>query len=313
MRKAIRTIAAVAMTASVIYAGYILVDSARSNKLNDDLSALHSQVSEETESTDTTLFQELEPDAEPKQDVETDTKPVLPKPIEIIAEKAPTADYDEETGMLKAMAAVYAQNQDTVGWIAVPGTKIDYPVVQTVDNDFYLHNDFNRKESQPGTIFADHRATVIDCFNHSDVITLYGHNQYDGSMFGLLDKYHNNLEFYKQNPVFFFSDLYYEYEYKIVSVFVCKTANSKLYPGETVFDYQNYVNFDDNYTREKFVENILSYSEIETTVDIQDDDKFMVLSTCAYDYKNARLVIVGRRVRENESSIVDVDNAVSKK
>ena len=308
-RKIIRAVASITMAVSIISAGYILIDSIKSNKLNENLSEIHSYILKEVDSEPPNNKQNISINVYPQIEAE---------PEEIINEDASPDTCEEEIckekiEMSKATAALYSYNSDTIGWITVPGTKINYPVVQSTDNEFYLHNDFNKEESQPGTIFADYRASVKEYGKHSGVITLYGHNQYDGAMFGQLDRYHNNLDFYKENPVFSFSDLYQTYEYKIVSVFVCKTTDSKLYPGETVFDYQNYINFNnDDYSREKFVENILNYSEIETTVDIQDNDEFVLLSTCSYVYQNARFVVVGRRVRENESNIVDVDAATSK-
>ena len=292
----IRVMAGCVMAASLLYIGSTLIDSAMSNKTSAELSVMHS-------------------DGMTRETVVIE--PELPAEVTYIPSENEEPDFeiidfeDDDRVILPSMQNIYAANSDTVGWISVPNTKVDYPVVQTTDNEFYLSHDFYKAASQPGTIFADHRAVVndYDAFQ-SDVITLYGHKQYDNTMFGSLHNYHNNLAFYKENPTFVFSNLYDIYIYKIVSVFLCKTDDSWLKPDEEVFDFQNYIEFDDSRSYDKFVSNIKQRSEINIDVDIEPTDKFMMLSTCAYEYKGARFVVVGRRVRDGESAIVDTSNAV---
>lgn len=200
------------------------------------------------------------------------------------------------------------ENSDTAGWLFIDNTQIDNVVTQCDDNSYYLNHDFNKKYSQPGTVFADFRCVVNDyAENQSDNIVLYGHRQKNGTMFGSLYKYHDNLEFYKQNPVFAFSNLYETYYYKIIGIFVVKTKDSFFDEGEILFDYHNYIDFDDEvYTYENFIKNVLVRSEVKAPVDICSEDKFITLSTCTYEFKGARFVVVGRRVRENESLTVNV-------
>ena len=219
----------------------------------------------------------------------------------------------EPLEMSEHMKRFYEKNNDTVGWLFLSGTKINYPVVQTTDNDKYLHTDFYGNESQPGTLFVDYRCNLLDyAENQSDNIIIYGHKQADGEMFGTLNKYQNNLEFYKEHPIFIFQNLYEVYLYKIIGAFVCKAEETSDISEES-FDYQNYINFQEEgrYSREEFLNKLEKYNEYDLPVDIQDDDKFITLSTCSYEYNGARFVVVGRRLRESEYPGVDISKAVA--
>lgn len=91
-------------------------------------------------------------------------------------------------------------NPDIIGWLYCPDTVINYPVVQTVDNDKYLTRDFNGNISSAGTIFADFNSVVGIRQSH---LILYGHNVKDDSMFGSLKSY-GDYEYYEDHPVFYF-------------------------------------------------------------------------------------------------------------
>lgn len=208
------------------------------------------------------------------------------------------------------------RNPHTAGWITVGGTAIDDVVVQCEDNDRYLDTAFDGGYAQPGTLFIDFRCVVNDYdFNQSDNIIIYGHNQADGTMFGTLNRYKvtkqntSRFDFYLEHPTFTFSNLYEDYTYKIIALFVCEVE-----PGQTrdgvVFDYQNYVIFGTyEKTFEEYMENLNERTEIITGVDVQEGDKFMTLSTCSNEFEPSRFIVVGRRVRDGESPEVDTSKA----
>lgn len=91
-----------------------------------------------------------------------------------------------------------AENPDAIGWISIPGTPIDYPVVQTTNNTFYLNHGLNGKRLEAGAIFADYRFSAPH-------IILYGHHMKDGSMFGSLQKYASSEYQNKHNKLYFVS------------------------------------------------------------------------------------------------------------
>lgn len=214
------------------------------------------------------------------------------------------------------------QNKDTTGYIKIENTNISYPVVLKKDeaenekNEYYLKHTFYGDTAQAGAIFADYR-NVIEDREQSDNIILYGHNQADNTMFGDLDKYKNNgstkwgskaLEFYKQNPTFEFDTNYEKAIYKIIAVFVVETkqVNDPEYP---IFDYQNYIEFDE-VRFNNFKENIDLRNKLITGVDYEYGDKFVTLSTCSDETATARLVVIGRKVRDGESINVNTTDAV---
>ena len=229
----------------------------------------------------------------------------------------------------------YADKYDNVaGWIYVPGTEVNYVVVQpnrsdfadesgqltSNPNDFYKNHDYAGSWYSAGAIFADYRCVVNDySFNQSDNILLYGHSMAygykDGTMFATLKYYRNDLGFYTKHPTFQFSNLYEQYTYKIIACFSVETqpeTSGEYHVMDGYFDYQNYYRFTgDTYNYDNFIKNIMERSEIDTGVDVQEGDKFMTLSTCLSGYEGTpwRYIIVGRRVREGESAEVDTSLA----
>ncbi|MDE6132124.1 MAG: class B sortase [Oscillospiraceae bacterium] len=217
--------------------------------------------------------------------------------------------------VLENMKSALEQNPDTAGWLTVANTNIDNVVLQTTDNDYYMDKDFYGNRNIAGQIFVDYRCVINDYNNkQSDNIIVYGHNQADGSMFGTLKKYKikkqstGNFSFYQQNPTFKFSNLYEEYTYKIIAIFVIEVEPSQTRDG-VIFDYHNYIRFAGERNFDKFKENILKRTAVNTGVDFDEDDKFMTLSTCSNEFDPSRLVVIGRRVRDGESPEVDTSKA----
>jgi len=293
-KKIIIIIASVVLVCSLAYLAYYIIQEQKSAKLEDDLARRHSETVVITEAT--TASETEAPQTE--EAVETTTS--APEPLEV----------------LDSMQGFISENADTAGWITVGGTSIDNIVVQTDNNDYYLDHDFYGNYSQPGTVFADYRCVVNDYdFNQSDNIIIYGHNQANGAMFGTLQKYKitkqntSKFDFYLQHPTFTFSNLYEEYTYKIIALFVCEVEPEQTTDGN-VFDYHNYVVFGSTKrTYEEFISNVEERSEIITGVDVQEGDKFMTLSTCSNEFEPSRFVVIGRRVRDGESAEVDTSLA----
>lgn len=217
--------------------------------------------------------------------------------------------------VLENMESIVTQNPDVAGWLTVANTNIDNVVLQTTDNEYYMDKDFYGNRNIAGQIFVDYRCNINDYNNNqSNNIIVYGHNQADGSMFGTLKKYKikkqstGNFSFYQQNPTFKFSNLYEEYTYKIIAIFVIEVEPSQTRDG-VIFDYHNYIKFAGDRNFDKFKENILKRTAVNTGVDFDENDKFMTLSTCSNEFDPSRLVVIGRRVRDGESPEVDTSKA----
>lgn len=205
------------------------------------------------------------------------------------------------------------QNRDFVGQIIVPNTSINHPVVQYADNDYYLDHSFEKKYDYRGAIFMDYRNDAVNLDSNT---IIYGHNAYDTTMFSELVKY-EDIEFYKKSPIIEFNTLEANYKWKIYGVFITNATASEDngYIFNYIYPYMDGENFDG------FIEEVNKRRLYTTDVDITDDDKMLVLSTCVrtLDLKNkygkttyranARLVVLARMVRDGESSEVNVDNA----
>lgn len=217
--------------------------------------------------------------------------------------------------VLDSMTELLNENPDVAGWITVDDTKIDNVVLQTDNNEYYLDKDFYGNRNIAGQIYIDYRCVANDYSkNQSDNLVIYGHNQADQTMFGTLKKYKikkdntKNFDFYLDHPTFKFSNLYEEYTYKIIAMFVVEVEPYQTRDG-VVFDYHNYINFGSSRTFSDFKENILARTAVNTGVDFDENDKFITLSTCSNEFEPSRFVVIGRRVRDGESPEVDVSKA----
>ncbi len=210
---------------------------------------------------------------------------------------------EERPPLVKSEAAeeMLAINPDYAGYIYIPDV-LGEPIVQR-DNEYYLKHNFYDQVRSVGTVFADENNVLNDYSDkQSDNIILYGHNNRDGSMFGNLDYYKWDLKYWLKNPFIYYDNYYENYTYVIVSSFVTNTLPE--HDDGNVFDYINYINFKDSgkYTFESFKDEILKRSQFITGIDFDENDKYLTLSTCAYEWDEARHVIIARRLRAGETT-----------
>ena len=192
-----------------------------------------------------------------------------------------------ELVMLPEYKAFYDMNNDTIGWISVPGTKINYPVMQTPDNrDYYLKHNFNKQWSDWGAIYARENC---DINAPSDNITLYGHHMMDGSMFAQLDFY-KKKDYWQEHQTFSFDTLYEHHTYQIFAVFKTSGTSGKGYP------YHQFVNAANEEAFNEFVNTIKDMSFYDTGITAEYGDKLLCLSTCEYTLDNGRFVVVAKRI-----------------
>lgn len=214
------------------------------------------------------LYEELQEEyveTKPTEDTEPDETPEQTEPIEA----APiTVDF---TSLLE-------QNSDIVGWIYCPDTPINYPVVQAEDNGRYLRRDLNGKYLVSGTVFVDYRNGAI---GEDANYIVYGHNMKDGSMFSSLAKY-KEQSYYDEHPILYY--LTPNGDYKI-----------ELYAGIVVKrDALIYVPNPDEAEFTEFLRNAKDKSTFKSDVEMTENDTLITLSTCSYEYNNARYVVIGK-------------------
>lgn len=287
MRKVITDVSVVVLVIALIILAWYFVQQAKIKADIEKQRELHTSISVITQSTT------------PPPETEETTTETEPPPLVV----------------LDSMTALLEQNPDTAGWLIVDDTRIDNVVLQTDNNDYYLDKDFYGNRNIAGQIYIDYRCVANDYNkNQSDNLIIYGHNQADQTMFGTLKKYKikkdntKNFDFYKEHPTFKFSNLYEEYTYKIIAMFVVEVEPYQTRDG-VVFDYHNYINFGKTRTFDDFKENILARTAVNTGVDFDENDKFITLSTCSNEFEPSRFVVIGRRVRDGESPEVDVSKS----
>lgn len=164
------------------------------------------------------------------------------------------------------------------GWILLPGTPIDYPVVQHNDNAFYLNHLPDGSKHRAGSIFLDYRNKAD--FSDKNVL-IYGHMSRSGEMFGGLKKYRDQA-YYKENPVMYLFTP--DKDYAIVLI-----AGYLLDSGVEVPP----MSFKDDDAFLAHIKNIKRRSLFKSDVVVEADDRIVSMCTCAYDYTNARWILVG--------------------
>ncbi len=204
-------------------------------------------------------------------------------------------------GVLTDFKKLLEVNPDTVGWITIPNTKVDYVVVkpsEDKDPEYYLYRDFYGNNTKYGTVFMDYRSNL-----DSKNLILHGHHMQDGRMFANITDY-CDLDFYKKRPVFTFNTIYEKNQWKIIAVIKTSTLEKH---GE----FFNYLrgDFSTDYDFLNFIYDLKVRSIIDCPVDINENDTLVTLSTCGYDFEEFRFVVVARKVRDGESAGVDVSKA----
>lgn len=185
----------------------------------------------------------------------------------------------------KVFSTLQEINKDTVGWLTVNNTRIDYPVVQAKDNDYYLRRDYYQNKNRHGWIFMDYRNNP-DELNENTII--YGHNLANQTMFGTL-RYALNSYWYKKsaNQIITFNTPNENMKFQIFSIYTIPTTNDYLditFP--TTDAYQSYIDL------------VKGRSIYDFNIEVTTDDKILTLSTCA-NGNDKRLVIHAKLIKES--------------
>lgn len=212
-------------------------------------------------------------------------------PVEIIEkEKEPT---QEELDQLKLdeYRKLAETNPDMVGWIKIADTNINYPVMQTPnENEYYSRRGFDKKYSGNGTPFLDIRCSLEE---PTDNWMIYSHNSLDELMFSHLIKY-RDYNFYQEHPIIEFDTLDELNQFEIIAVF-----NSQVYyQSDQVFKYYQFFDAQNEEEFNYFVENVKALSLYDTGVEAKYGDQLLTLSTCRYEVEDGRFVVVGRKVNK---------------
>lgn len=192
-----------------------------------------------------------------------------------------------EKKMLPEFEELFQLNPDIAGWITIPGTKVDYPVMHTPGRtDYYLKRNFYGQRTGQGAIYAREEC---DLLRPSDNVTLYGHHMKDGSMFAALSDY-KAKSFWESHRYITFSSLQERHTYEIFAVF---TTTASVGKG---FQYHTFVYATDAADYDAYVATCKELSVYDTGITPVYGEKLITLSTCEYSQTNGRLVVVARRI-----------------
>jgi sortase B len=235
-------------------------DRDSANEIASDLE--EAVVVEESEDNEDTII------TNPPEDPSNDYKDFIKQPLISVS-------FDE----------LLSRNPDTVGWISVKSTNINYPVVQSQDNDYYLKHAFDKSYNKAGWIFADYRN---DMSNLGDNTIIYGHSRLDSTMFGSL-KGSLNKSWYenKNNHIIFLSTPSKNTSWQVFSVY--KIVSESYYLTTSFLNEEAHASF---------LDTLVSRSVHDFGVKLTTDDKIITLSTCANNKEDERIVLHARLIKE---------------
>lgn len=210
-------------------------------------------------------------------------------------------ECNKAPGILPKYKELYELNSDLIGWLSIDGTSIDYPVMQTMEDEcYYLRLDFYGEPNQNGCLILDTDSSVgtgtkvCDYANGaapSTNLIIHGHTMKSGEMFGNLKLYADE-EYGREHNIICFDSLYEEREYELIAVFYSQVY----YESDNVFKYYKFFQADTQEEFDNWYENIKKMSLYDTGVTAQMGDEFITLSCCSYHVEDGRFVVIGKRV-----------------
>lgn len=227
-------------------------------------------------------IEEIHETVEIKEITDSTATEIVNPPKEEIKKENPYWDYIKMNLINVDFSTLKEKNSDTVGWIQVSGTNINYPFVQTDNNTYYLKKDFNKNYNSAGWVFMDYRNDLKN-FNQNTI--LYAHGRIDGTMFGSLKNiFKSNWYNNKNNHVVKLSTEYQNTMWLVFSVYrIAETS-----------DYLD-INFNNNERYMDFLNMLQDRSELNFDVSLNEEDKILTLSTC---YKeNDRVVLHAKLIK----------------
>ena len=200
------------------------------------------------------------------------------------------SDQEEakELEVLEKYKRLYSENKSLIGWIKIDDTNIDYPVMQTVNNEYYLDHNYTQEYDKNGSIFLD---KDCDITNPGTNMIIYGHHMKSGRMFGDLDLYVNE-DYYKKHPTIQFDTIYEEGTYEIMYVFRSRVYNE----DDIVFKYYQFFEVSTPQEFDSNMRAMAGMSLYDTGVTATFGDRLITLSTCDNSEEEGRFVVVAKKV-----------------
>lgn len=195
---------------------------------------------------------------------------------------------EPEKVILPHLASLYEQNSNLAGWLTVPGTIIDYPVMYTPDDpEYHLNHAFDGTKSQSGIPFIGEGANP-----ESKYLIIHGHNMPNDTMFGSLDLY-KSANFWEENPILRFDTLYAEQEFQVFAA----VEGHILYQNETGFRYYQVPGDLSETQFADLIDWLSNHTMYDTGIVPAYEDQILILSTCSYHVKNGRFLVAAYKIK----------------
>ena len=182
------------------------------------------------------------------------------------------------------------ENADVKGWLRIDDTRINYPLLQTTNNDYYLTHNYKKEKSSYGSIFINNNCNIK---NENANIIIYGHDMKDGQMFQDLIKYQDK-SFYEQHPIIKIATDEKENEYQIIYAFKSRI----FYQDEkNVFRFYRYFDFENENKYNEYINNCKKIQLYDTGTTATYGEQLITLVTCEYSQENGRMVVVAKKIQ----------------
>ena len=198
-------------------------------------------------------------------------------------------EKQDKPPILKKYETLYNKNRKLIGWLKIEGCDIDYPVMQTSNNEYYLDHNYNQEYDKNGSLFLD---KDCDAAFPNDNMIIYGHHIKSGKMFGNLN-YYSKESFWEDNKEFTFDTIYETGTYAVMYVF-----RSKIYSEEEiVFKYSQFIDATSENEFNSNMEEMANMSLYDTGVTASYGDRLITLSTCDSSEEDGRFVVVAKKIK----------------
>ena len=191
-------------------------------------------------------------------------------------------------------ASSFLENEDMAAWIKIEDTKIDYPVMQTMeDENYYLYRGFKKEDNRNGCLILDTDSVITEPIGTNQII--HGHNMKSGAMFAGLKDYENQNYVDEHKYIKFFTKEC-ERNYEVIAVFRTQVYKKT----DDIFKFYKFFQADTQEEFDDWYHNIMELSEYKTDLTAEFGDRFITLSTCVYHVENGRLVVVGKEIEPGD-------------
>ncbi len=199
-----------------------------------------------------------------------------------------TEEEEVELEVLEEYQTLYNKNRKLIGWLKIDDTNIDYPVMQTANNEYYLDHNFNQEYDKNGSLFLDKDCDVV---RRNTNLIIYGHHMRSGKMFGNLNSY-SSKEYGEKHSLIQFDTIYEKGTYEVMYVFRSRIFNE----DEVVFKYYQFFDAASATEFDSYMQEMAALSLYDTGVTASYGDELLTLSTCDSSEADGRFVVVAKRI-----------------